>query len=168
MPNWVRNHVEFGTDKVLKDCIDEKGEFDFNKILPMPKVLDEDGGFDKMTQEERLLFLKENDDCSDWYSWHIHFWGTKWNANETQVIDDYTVEFDTAWNMPEEVFKAISKKYNTTINVKYADENIGYNCGIVFYKNGEEEGYENKEGDEKFADRLWGWGEQEEEGGDMG
>ena len=48
MPNWVRNHVEFGTDKVLKDCIDEKGEFDFNKILPMPKVLEEDG-FDKMT-----------------------------------------------------------------------------------------------------------------------
>lgn len=166
MPNWVRNHVEFGTDKVLKDCIDEKGKFDFNKILPMPKVLEEDGGFDKMTQEERLLFLKENDDCNDWYSWHTHFWGTKWNADETQVIDDYTVEFDTAWNMPDGIFKAISKKYSTFINVKYADEDLGSNCGTCTYENGEETSWED--GDRDFAEKIWGWGEQEEEGGDMG
>lgn len=165
MPNWVRNHVEFETDKVLKDCIDEKGNFDFNKILPMPKVL-EDDGFDKMTQEERLLFLRDNDNCSDWYSWHTHFWGTKWNANETQVIDDYTVEFDTAWSMPEEIFKAISKKYNTSINVKYADEDLGSNCGTSVYENGEEISWED--GDRDFAEKIWGWGEQEEEGGDMG
>ena len=155
MPNWVRNLVEFKTDKVLKDCINDNGEFDFNKILPMPKVLDEDGGFDKMTQEERLLFLRENDDCNDWYSWHTHFWGTKWNANETHVKNDYTVEFDTAWNTPEGVFKAISKKYKTKVKVAYADEDLGNNCGIITYIDGEETSF--KEGNEDFAERIWGW-----------
>ena len=39
MPNWVKNNVRFGTDKVLKECLDKDGNFDFNKVIPMPEVL---------------------------------------------------------------------------------------------------------------------------------
>ena len=121
----------------------------------MPKALEEDDGLDKMTQEERLLFLRDNDNCSDWYSWHVHFWGTKWNSSETYVIDDYNVEFDTAWNMPEEIFREISKKYNTTVEVEYADEGIVENSGRTVYENGML--IEDEPGDEEFRNKVWGW-----------
>lgn len=159
MPNWVRNKVKFGTDQVIKDCmtIRETGnkEFDFNKVIPMPKELEEENGFEKLTMEEKLIFLKENDNCDNWYDWNVKHWGTKWNSSETFVVNDKEVEFDTAWSTPEPIFKAISKKYNTTVKVGFADEAIGENCGILAYKNGEETYY--KEGDADFAERIWGY-----------
>lgn len=157
MPNWVRNKVTFGTDKVIKDCvvkIDGHKQFDFNKIIPMPHVLDDDGGgLDSLTQEQRLIFLKENDGCSDWYSWRLRFWGTKWNAAETVVTGKNEVVFDTAWSMPDEIYKAISKKYHTTVEVEYADECIGDNCGMSVYENGEEVDY--SQGTARFAEKVW-------------
>lgn len=159
MPNWVRNNVKFGTDKVIKECIvkDENGveKFDFNKVIPMPKVLEEENGFNKLTLEERLLFLKENDNCDNWYDWNVHYWGTKWNSSETCVVNDKEVEFETAWSMPEPVLQEISRKYNTTVEVEYADEGITENSGRVMYENGVEVYYEP--GDEKFCKKIWGW-----------
>lgn len=164
MPNWVLNHVKFGTDKVLKDCIKEESGrtfFDFNKIIPMPSVLDDENkdAFDKMTVEEKLLFLKENDNCDNWYDWRIHFWGTKWNANDTSVINDYEVEFQTAWSMPEPILEEISKKYHTVVDVSYADEGIVENSGIVIYEDGVE--IEYIPGDQKFYDDFWGWNSED-------
>lgn len=160
MPNWVENIVRFDTSKVMKDCIKKHAEretleFDFNEILPMPKILDDEGNFDKLTQEERLLFLKENDGCDNWYSWRLRFWGCKWNASETQIIDGRTVKFQTPWSMPDNIFRAISKKYNTTVTVLYADESWGYNCGLAEYENGEEVDYESKDSDEGFSEKVW-------------
>lgn len=135
---------------------DENRDIDFNKIIPMPKILEDDSQeeFNKMTLEERLVFLKENDGCDDWYSWRIRFWGCKWGASETCVIDKTHVTFQTPWNMPEEIFKAISKKFNTTVVVEYADECISENSGRVVYENGKELSYE--QGDDKFYDIVWG------------
>jgi len=164
MPNWVRNKVKFGTDKVLKDCvIEERGrrEFDFNKIIPMPKELEEEGGLEKLTLEQRLVFLKENGGCDNWYDWSIKHWGTKWNANDTIVVNDYEVVFDTAWSTPDTIFRAISAKYNTTVEVDYADESIGTNCGKISYDNGEEIDYEDKDGDEGFSAAIWGWDDED-------
>lgn len=159
MPNWVRNHVKFGTDKVIKDCITkhETGneEFDFDKIIHMPEILNEENGLDTLTLEDRLLFLKENDNCDNWYDWHCHFWGTKWNSTETIVVNDKEVWFDTAWSTPDQIFKAISKKYDTTVEVEFADEALGNNCGALTYDKGEETSY--NPGDEEFAARVWGW-----------
>lgn len=168
MPNWVRNNVEFGNKQVINDLINEHGEFDFNKIIPMPEILEDENKdkFDKMTQEERLLFLKDNDDCADWYSWRIHFWGCKWNASETVVHHENFVSFDTPWSMPEEVYVAISKKYQTTVRVEFADEVIAENSGVAVYENGKLVEYE--QGDEDFCDKIWGWSDKEEmEGGNM-
>lgn len=162
MPNWVRNNVKFGTDKVIKECVikNENGveEFDFDKIIPMPKVLEEENGLDKLTLEERLIFLEENDNCDNWYDWNVHHWGTKWNSSETCVVNDKEVEFETAWSMPEPIFREISKKYNTTVEVEYADEGITENSGRVVYENGDEVYYEP--GDGEFCKKIWGWGDE--------
>lgn len=161
MPNWVLNNVKFGTDKVLKECLTtENGhtEFDFEKVVPMPDILrddEEENKFDKLTLEEQLLFLKENDGCKDWYNWRCRFWGCKWNASDTFAIGDHEVSFMTPWSLPDEIYKAISKKYNTTVEVEYADESIGENSGKVLYENGEQVEYE--QGDSGFRDEIWGY-----------
>ena len=75
---------------------------------------------------------------NDWYDWCVKNWGTKWNAKETFVVDDHTVDFETAWSMPDPVFVELAKY--TDIRVIYADENLGFNCGVVDYKYNKETG----------------------------
>ncbi len=67
-------------------------------------------------------------------------WGTKWNAysQSADVNTDYMVTFETAWSHPYPVIEALSKKFpDEIINVKYADEDTGSNCGTYSIKNGE-------------------------------
>ena len=47
-----------------------------------------------------------------------------------------TLAFQTAWNMPDNIYREISKF--TPIVVAYADENTGNNYGVVAYKDGQE------------------------------
>lgn len=132
---------------------------DFNKIAPMPNELREVTSpvriiskeeFDK--QEERI----DNDDLTEvekkfgvsrgitkeisdeyiarfgtdnWYDWSLANWGTKWNAYD-QYCDGNEIEFLTAWGTPYRLIERLSKKYpNVEFNVKYADEDFGYNTG---------------------------------------
>jgi len=65
-------------------------------------------------------------------------WGTKWNAYD-QTVDAAagTAQFDTAWSCPTPVFEALSKKFpDERIEVQFADEDIGSNCGSFTLKNG--------------------------------
>ena len=69
--------------------------------------------------------------------WSIINWGTKWNAYDIEKIDDYTISFNTAWSFPEPVIKALSKMFpKIGVNIKWADEDTGSNCGEIQYKNG--------------------------------
>lgn len=66
-------------------------------------------------------------------------WGTKWNACEQSYdIDSGKARFDTAWSHPEPVMIALSKRFpEEEIHVRYADEDMGRNCGEYTMKNGE-------------------------------
>jgi hypothetical protein len=65
-------------------------------------------------------------------------WGTKWNAYAQVKDSDTQVRFDTAWSCPDPVFAALSKKFpNEEINVVFADEDIGSNCGKFTMLDGE-------------------------------
>lgn len=66
-------------------------------------------------------------------------WGSKWNAcDSTHNAEDGTARFDTAWSCPEPLLIEVSKKFpDTTIEVMFADEDIGSNCGRFSLKNGE-------------------------------
>lgn len=66
-------------------------------------------------------------------------WGTKWNACQSSY-DEQTGElsFETAWSCPEPVLIAWSKMFpDEVIAIKYADEDIGSNCGTFSLKDGE-------------------------------
>lgn len=94
----------------------------------------------------------------DWYDWNILNWGTKWDCYEVSVLaaeTSITLEFWTAWSTPVPVFRKLSEQYPTlSIEVKYADEDLGCNCGIYTFENGEEYGEPLE--DFQFACELWG------------
>ena len=80
--------------------------------------------------------------AKDWYDWSIKNWGTKWNAYYTSVsmLSDTTAEidFDTAWSgVPDIILKLIEMFPSLKFEYLFADEDMGYNCGEGYSKNGE-------------------------------
>ena len=146
----------------------EEQYIDFNKIAPIPSELvgtqsptriisqeeydkqEERIAKDELTEGERKRGVsrgitqemandfKQRFGHTDWYSWQVSNWGTKWNACECIEFGD-GIEFNTAWSTPFELLLKLSLKYpEVTINVRYSDEDFGYNVGEYTLLNGEE------------------------------
>lgn len=97
-------------------------------------------GYDlRQTLREGLDRLYVYADCGYWNSleWAIAKWGTKWNAFDVDVKpSDRTIFFNTAWNAPIPIYKAMAKQFPThTIRVKYYDEG-GWFAGYCNIKDG--------------------------------
>lgn len=91
-----------------------------------------------------------------WYEWCTEHWGTKWNACECTIGDNY-LEFETAWSAPVPVIKELSRRFPGLIfHHEWADENLGYNCGQCEYRNGVADECELDDAYE-FACMLWGY-----------
>lgn len=244
MPNWVRNKVKFGSKKIMEDFYTNENEnenFDFEKIIPMPKTMHLTSGgkeniaisyalslMSKEEQEKVIKVFKETNrdsffgsyydtllkgyqysqeeyekkdkelkdtikgkkqdifdnvdykglgikDLKDlgntyinnileygydtWYDWSYANWGTKWGACHCYYVDEDSIEFDTANGCPYQIFKEISRKYKTRVEVDFADEDIGSNCGTLIFENGKEIEFEI--GDDIFAYKVWGYTQEE-------
>lgn len=72
-----------------------------------------------------------------WYEWSVKNWGTKWNAYDC-VSGEGTLIFSTAWSAPHPVLEKLSKLYpDIVMEHRWADEDIGVNCGERTYKGGQ-------------------------------
>jgi hypothetical protein len=94
-----------------------------------------------------------------WYDWCRDHWGTKWNATECMITDD-GFEFDTAWSAPFPIIMELSLRFPELIFChKWADENLGWNCGKREFRNGlvAEEQFESEEDAYNFACAMWGY-----------
>ncbi|WP_252109089.1 MULTISPECIES: hypothetical protein [unclassified Halomonas] len=82
-------------------------------------------------------------------------WGTKWNACESQSSPkEGLARFDTAWACPNGVLIEVSKRFpDDVIEVIFADEDIGSNCGK----------FKLKAGEVFDSETSPGWGEMDEE-----
>ena len=141
MPNHVTNVLTLKGEaqRVLEVIEYVSGEpdasgfrrgFDFEKIIPPPDNL-ESGNLSFETM--KVLASKG---IPDWYHWNSANWGTKWNAYEIE-ISPKRIKFQTAWAMPEPIFKALSKEFpDVEFQLKYADEDLGHNCGAMIFSNG--------------------------------
>lgn len=77
---------------------------------------------------------------ADWYGWQTDNWSTKWNAYDQTELDEDCIEFQTAWSTPFELMIKLSELFpEVTFEVKYADEDFGYNVGEYTLLNGEVE-----------------------------
>ena len=92
----------------------------------------------------------------NWYDWNLANWGTKWdvcNPSVQTTDNEITLKFETAWSTPEPIFKKLAEQYpDLMIDIDYADEDLGYNCGNYSQVDGEG-GYKN--GDYEFACSMW-------------
>ena len=67
---------------------------------------------------------------ADWYNWRLENWDTKWNAYEQVQIDENVIEFQTAWSTPFSLLVNLSELFSeVTFEVRFADEDFGYNVG---------------------------------------
>ena len=181
MPNHVRTIVKI--NKLKKDDIDivlnliatplridSKDKptdyiIDFNKIIPEPRTIEECDSkyvFSKEKIESGYTGVECTDDrvWFDWYEWHCAYWGTKWGAYDCYTIIGKSFiqfVFSTAWSLAYPVMKKLALMgYN--IDIKYADEDIGVNCGRLTYTS--EQGWthwdESKLKDSvRFAREVW-------------
>lgn len=112
-----------------------------------------------------------------WYGWCCEHWGTKWNAYD-RSCEGNEISFNTAWSAPHPVIEKITEMFpDVSIVHKWADEDIGSNCGYRVYAGGKkiEEFFpvDTRQSIE-FACDLWGYDvdeyieELEAEGNEVG
>lgn len=77
-----------------------------------------------------------------WYDWANDNWGTKWNCygqpDDGHPLDARSFEFETAWSHPEDLIRKISMRLpGVGFLIRFADEDMGSNCGQYRMKSGE-------------------------------
>lgn len=96
--------------------------------------------------------------AKDWYDWSRKYWGTKWNACDTEYKEgSNTVFFYTAWaSVPDLVMQISKDNPNIRIEYKFAEEQAGYWAGFIIFEAGEivTECLYSEECDESYE--LWG------------
>lgn len=129
---------------------------------------DSDFRQDSYIKDDIFLFGKtvleniQNYGSADWYSWSCDNWGTKWNSYDYlgQDVGSCEMQFSTAWSPPHPVIRKLSEMFpNIAIRHKWADEDMGNNCGYTDYFAGEGEPY-YKDDDEdhcRFAAEILGY-----------
>ena len=117
-----------------------------------------------LDRETFLLGKKASDNIEKygaptWYDWRIDHWGTKWDAYGHEEGKDYRktkeLRFLTAWSAPHPILRKLSELYPALeITHQWADEDIGFNCGIAVYRAGEQTELSAMK-NEEFANDLW-------------
>jgi hypothetical protein len=150
-PNHVTNvllvphHVGEAIVRQSTDCCGNSGmTVDFEMLIPMPKEVYDSMGTSSV----------------DLHAWSVQHWGTKWNAYHSKVTEEgdrLRIQFDTAWSHPGPAVKALSEKFPmATLDVEYADDNVGYNLGSYKIKGGiMSDMYKPKEGSIEAETMSW-------------
>ena len=128
MPNHITIVIN-APEEVIAALVDQEAErvVDFNRLVPQPENI-------------------EKGDCSGkhapgvvcWYEWNVKYWGTKWNAYGEEVRSPTELKFETAWSHPVPIIQALHNRFpSATIDVRFADEDLGQNLGHYRIVDGE-------------------------------
>jgi len=152
MPNHITNRVQIKSlnddwrkeEEAFKQLEalmkTEESTFDFNVLIPYPE---KHSILDKARHEAEKNGTKWDDLPKDGfnqggYEWCTEHWGTKWNAYDIG-FDYNSVYFQTAWSTPLPIWQELSKRFpDLRLEVEYADEDRGSNCGRLAYMNGKQ------------------------------
>ena len=179
MPNHVRNVVKIKNipkDKIdyilnklaVKYTFDMTGKdewiMDFDLIIPEPRY-ESDCPKEYFVNKDSHIAEYEGRSWFDWYRWHLDKWGTKWNAYDGYTIigkTQLTFVFSTAWTSPVPIYVALGAfcvESHFNMEIRYADEAIGHNCGIIKYSSEDHDVIVQREDEianpERFANYIW-------------
>jgi hypothetical protein len=125
MPNWNSNIVTISSDdgelinKVIDAALKSKESESFFNVL-VPRPVSED---------------------SDWYSWNVNNWGTKWDTGVDLVEkadNSVTLSFDTAWSPPIGFYAAL-EEMGYEVDAYYFEPGM---CFAGHYNDGMDDYYE--------------------------
>lgn len=133
---------------------------DFDKIIPEPRDI-RDCPKDCIVNKDSHIEEDKDRPWFDWYTWRNKYWNTKWGAYDGETIHtDHTVTlwFQTAWCPPTPIYQKLAE-IGYELEVKWADENYGENCGKAIYKPSEQRWNITKANEMGnpvlFASKLW-------------
>jgi len=151
MPNWCNNSVTFTHEdpeqiaRVVKAYNDERL---FDEFLPCPPELREEtavGANFVKRDEARQAELYAKYGFASWYDWQVAHWGTKWDVNTYDKLDDLPPTatsvcfgFDTAWSPPIEFYQHMEEQ-GFHIEAFYYEPGMAF-CGL--YEDGSEDHFE--------------------------
>jgi hypothetical protein len=161
MPNWCSNTLTIShEDKAMMKRV-VKG---YNKngllreFIPIPKELTDTvsgtvgskESYEQRLLEERQKLNREFFGYTDWYSFCVAEWGTKWDIGHGDGYGKLTMKdiknntvrigFDSAWSPPIEAYKKLSDM-GFSIKALYYEGGCCF-CGI--WDNGDDEYYDIK------------------------
>jgi|APSaa5957512535_1039671.scaffolds.fasta_scaffold09246_12 hypothetical protein len=140
MPNWCYINLEFeGPESEIKSILESN--LDFDAIFPTPMELLR---LPEETSDEIKRMMISKYGSSDWYSWRVTNWGTKWPVGDDlhkEIIQINSTRFEarivTAWSLPTGVLKRLSSLHpQTTITMVDCEEEAGFFVGGYKILNG--------------------------------
>ena len=109
--------------------------FPTKDLAPMDllRYIETDGGSYMYKLGEKAYANTQKYGSKDWYDWRCANWGTKWNASETQIDwENREIFFQTAWSAPTPIIFALHTHFpDVGFTWYYADEDCGYNAGVI-------------------------------------
>ena len=144
MPNWCSNNFEVTgskeqIDAFEKHLIDTNGADWFDYFLPTPAELKDTTSPNK--DEDNFDALMQKYGVSDWYSWNVNNWGTKWNCSAAdfgRVEDTISFYFDSAWSPPIALYEFIESE-GLSVRASYYEPGM---CFVGEYSEGFDDTYE--------------------------
>ena len=128
MPNWCNNNIELShPDKAMVErakaaFVDGKL---LNEFIPLPKELEDTTAPARFTNEE----LEKKYGASDWYSWCVNNWGTKWDISPYDCeINEHGVlvgAFDSPWGPPIEAYAKL-EALGFEVRAYYNEPGMGF------------------------------------------
>ena len=112
--------IEDSTDPYMDSDSENKGYGFFDRLVPTPKNLIDDGG---------------------WYEWRVEHWGTKWNPGIHHFNTDdegkcVELHMDTAWAPPIAFFTTFTELFpSAEVQLNYLEEGMNF-CGRAYMSEG--------------------------------
>lgn len=106
---------------------------DFDKIIPMPEILHGTTSPNRVNAQECI----DATGYPSWYEWSNAVRGTKWNCYSCEKKSWNIFEFETAWSGVPKLIGLLHDQFkDVEVLYEFSDEDTGYNCGTIHFKNG--------------------------------
>lgn len=161
MPNWCENDLVVKGKKVhelVEFVKSPESNFDFNKILQMPEVFENiSTGYTTINGKQYTHWRTQSDTnvgveqeeldgwmskygCTNWHTWCVDNWGTKWGAKDVFLIqlihNSVMFSFNTAWSPPIPVITELARVFPTLkFSLKYYESGFAFK-GYAKYREG--------------------------------
>jgi hypothetical protein len=139
MADWVKNVLQVNMTTDFSDCIVSKKRVEefFNSIKG--KLVYQGEEYDLLMDFHKIIPVEIEDGDPNWKHKTSEAWGSKTcYAFDQKQIDEYTIEFLTAWNGVPDLMKELSRQ-NPDIILNYTFDcgmERQYAVGTCIYKSG--------------------------------